>query len=152
VPRARSLVEQHLEDNFGEVRLHLLVADIRRFALASSDRGDDTVTTPLLDFLDLALANGDAHLRNAIAVPFVEGTGWWDPVVQPFIATWPPRLPRRLSASRFLVEPASVGILTFTAPVFASRSAYGHNRRVRIVRSGAKRSAPDASAQAQGGA
>lgn len=31
-------------------------------------------------------------------------------------------------------------------------SAYGHNRRVRIVPSGARRSAPDGSAQAQGGA
>jgi hypothetical protein len=92
VPMTRSLVEQHLEDNFGEVRLHLLVADVRRFALASFDRGDDTVTTPLLDFLDLAVATGVVHLRNAIAVSFVEGTGWWDPVVQPFIATWPPAL------------------------------------------------------------
>ena len=72
--------------------LHLLVADVRRFALASFDRGDDAVTPPLLDFLALALRTGDAHLRNAIAVSFVEGTGCWDPAMQPFIATWPPAL------------------------------------------------------------
>lgn len=79
VPMTRSLVEQHIEDQSGEVLLHLLVADVRRLAFASFERGDEAVTTCLLDFLDLALATGDAPVRNAIAVPFVEGTGWWDP-------------------------------------------------------------------------
>ena len=92
VPMTRSLVEQHIEDQSGEVLLHLLVADVRRFAFASFERDDEAVTTCLLDFLDLALATGDDPVRNAIAVSFVEDTGWWDPAMVAFIATWPPTL------------------------------------------------------------
>jgi hypothetical protein len=89
VPEAGAIVEEHLNDQDGELLLHLLVADIRRFVLAAHERGDEELTGRVLAFLDLALTTGDSAVENAIAVSFVEDVGWWDPAVQAFIAIWP---------------------------------------------------------------
>jgi hypothetical protein len=92
VPTARSLVDEHVKDYDGDVLLHFLVGDVLSFAVASFERGDEPVTTPLLDYVDLALRTGEDPLQDAIAMSFVEDTRWWDPAMHAFIATWPPAL------------------------------------------------------------
>lgn len=92
VPEATALHRQHLEYNFGELLLHLLVADVRRLALQAFQRGDKGLLRRCLEVMETSLVDGDARVENAVAVSFVEDTGWWDPNMQPFIATWPSRL------------------------------------------------------------
>ncbi len=89
IPEAAPLVAEHLDDQEGELLLHLLVADFRRFLLDAWQRRDEDVLRRGLALLDVALTTGDEYVENAVAVSFVEDVGWWDSDVQPFIATWP---------------------------------------------------------------
>jgi hypothetical protein len=98
VPDTQPIVDEHLRDYDGSVLLHLLVADVRRFAIASFEQGETERLRRLLAFVDGALRDGDEAVQNAIAVSFVEDTGWWDPAMQTFIATWPDGL--RVEAER----------------------------------------------------
>ena len=100
VPTTRSLVDEHVKDYDGEVLLHLLVGEILSFAVASFERGDEPVTTPLLDYVDLALRTGDDPLQDAIAVSFVEDTRWWDPAMHAFVATWPHALTAEVNSQK----------------------------------------------------
>jgi hypothetical protein len=81
-------MREHLEDNEG-VLLHLLSADLRRYAIKAFDTGRTDVLQRLLGVLDRALVDGDEYVNNAVAVSFVEDTGWWEPAMQPFIESWP---------------------------------------------------------------
>lgn len=92
VPEASELVAEHLDDEDGTVWLHLLLADLRRFLLDAWKRQDDDLLRRGLGLLDAALTTGDEYVENAVSVSFVEDIGWWEPDVQPFIATWPVRL------------------------------------------------------------
>ena len=83
------MVEEHVADQGGELLLHLLMGDLRRLAIAAFDRGDGDLLQRLLSVLDAALRDGDERVENAVAVSFVEDTGWWEPEMQPFMATWP---------------------------------------------------------------
>ena len=91
VPEAEPIAREHLEDN-DELLLHLLTADLRRYAIDmfGSERPD--VLRRLLGVIDCALLLGNDSVSNAMAVSFVEDSGWWDPAMQPFIASWPPGL------------------------------------------------------------
>lgn len=89
--RPLSVVDEHLSDH-GEVLLHLLTADLRRLLLISFEQGDDDLLNRSLALLDRALQTGDEELRNAVAVSFVEDTGWWEPSTRAFIESWPPGL------------------------------------------------------------
>jgi hypothetical protein len=80
--------------------LHLLVADLRRFAIAAFDAGDFGSSRRLLTVVDQALADADEAVDKAICVLFVEDVGWWDPAMQPFIATWPAGLTADLERRR----------------------------------------------------
>lgn len=44
------------------------------------------------------LTDGNERVENAVAVSFVEDTGWWDDAMAPFIAAWPE--PLRAEARR----------------------------------------------------
>ena len=44
----RALVEEHLKDHYGEVLLHLLIGDLRRFLLAAFKQGDEGVGDQVL--------------------------------------------------------------------------------------------------------
>ena len=90
-PGPRSVVDVHLRDH-GEVLLHLLAADLRRLLLISFEQGDDELLNRSLALVDRALQTGDEKLRNAVAVSFVEDTGWWEPSMRAFIESWPPGL------------------------------------------------------------
>ncbi len=89
LPEASPLVAEHLDDQEGTLLLHLLVADLRRFLLDAWKRQDHDVLQRGLALLDGALTTGDEYVENAVAVSFVEDIGWWEPEVQPFLATWP---------------------------------------------------------------
>lgn len=72
VPEAGDLHRQHLEDNLGEVLLHLLVADVRRLTLRAFETVDRGLLRRCLEVMDASLREGDVPLRNAVAVSFVE--------------------------------------------------------------------------------
>ncbi len=96
--QTKEIVEDHLRDFDNEILVHLLIADIRRFCIERFEAQDTDVLERCLGAIGLGLTDGDEDLENAIAVSFVEDTGWWDPLMEPFIATWP--LPLQAEAKR----------------------------------------------------
>lgn len=89
VPETEPLVAEHLLDQEGELLLHLLMADLRRLAVATFEHGEADLLRRLLAVIDAGLGEGNEYVENAVAVSFVEDTGWYDPQMQAFIATWP---------------------------------------------------------------
>lgn len=86
VPEASPLVDEHLEDNEGELLIHLLMADLLRFCVTAFRDGKTDLLRRCLSAVATALMTGDEHLRNAVEVSFVEHA--WDE--RPgFLATWP---------------------------------------------------------------
>jgi hypothetical protein len=90
-PELRPCLEEHLRDN-GEVLLHLLVADVLRFAISKFEESSEDDLARCLAAVATGLTDGDERVENAVAVSFVEDTGWWDDTMAPFIATWPEAL------------------------------------------------------------
>ena len=99
VPETRPVVDEHVEDNDG-LLLHLLTADLRRYAIRTFDAGQTDVLARLLAVIDGALREGTDDVQNAMAVSFVEDTGWWDPAMQPFIEAWPEGLRAEVDRQR----------------------------------------------------
>jgi hypothetical protein len=99
VPETQPVVDEHLEDN-GGLLLHLLTADLRRFAIQSFDVGNGNVLERILALVDVALGEGTGDVQNAMSVSFVEDTGWWDPAMQPFIGAWPTGLRAEVDRQR----------------------------------------------------
>lgn len=97
-PETLPIVAEHLADNDNELLLHLLIADMRRFCLERFETDDTEVLRQCLDVVARGLTDGDEYVENAVAVSFVEDTGWWDRLMQPFMATWP--LPLQEEAER----------------------------------------------------
>jgi len=93
-------VEEHLHDNDGELLLHLLTADLRRLAIAWLAEGHVERMQRLLTCVETGLLHGDEAVRNAMAVSFVEDTGWWLPEMRAFIGAWPAGLARELNRQR----------------------------------------------------
>lgn len=89
VPETAGTLREHLEDQEGELLLHLLTADLRRLAITWFEEGQTECLDRLLGVVDTALREGDGEVQNAMAVSFVEDTGWWDPEMAPFVAVWP---------------------------------------------------------------
>lgn len=102
VPESSTTLREHLAEQEGELLLHLLVADLRRLALAWFEEGNTEALARLLDVLDTALREGDEYVENAIAVSFVEDLGWWEPDMQPFITTLPGELANEVERLRNL--------------------------------------------------
>jgi hypothetical protein len=87
-PGFRPCLDEHLQDN-EEVLLHLLVADVLRFAISKFEESSEDDLARCLAAVATGLTDGDEQVENAVAVSFVEDTGWWDDTMAPFIATWP---------------------------------------------------------------
>jgi len=98
-PRLSAIVDEHLADN-DELLLHLLVADLRRQAEAANESRDFGLRDGVLALMDSALANGDEALNNAVAVSFVEDSGWWEPGKADYLACWPEALTLELNRQR----------------------------------------------------
>lgn len=86
--------------NNDKVLLHLLVGDLRRLAFDAWKRDDDSLLQRCLGLLKEALVTGDDRVVNAVSLSFVEDSCWWEPQVQPFIATWPPALTGEVERQR----------------------------------------------------
>lgn len=52
VPEVTPLHREHLEDNFGRLLLHPLVADVRRLTLQAFETGDDGVMRRCFDVME----------------------------------------------------------------------------------------------------
>ena len=88
VPGAQPIIDEHLAE-YDEVLLHLLVADLQRWAVALFDDGDSAQLSDLLALVDQGLRDGDEQVTNAVAVSFVENSEPWNGVTRPFIQAWP---------------------------------------------------------------
>jgi hypothetical protein len=98
-PRLNAVVDEQLADN-DELLLHLLVADLRRRAEAAHESRDYDLRDAVLVLVDSALADGDAGLRNAVAVSFVEDSGWWESGKEEYLGSWPATLTHELTRQR----------------------------------------------------
>lgn len=91
IPETQTVVDEHYGDN-GELLLHLLMADLARFAYAAFRARRTDVASRLLNYLDVALREGDHQVENAVCLSFVASVSSSKPGQQKFIATWPPAL------------------------------------------------------------
>lgn len=91
-PETQPIVDEHLEDFDNEILLHLLIVDVRRFAIAAFEAGSLEVLTTCLGVVATGMSDGDDDVQNAIGVSFVEDTLPCDPAMQSYIATWPEAL------------------------------------------------------------
>lgn len=98
-PRLSAVVEEHLADN-DQLLLHLLVADLRREVEAAHAAGDVELRDQVLALMDSAMANGDEATQNAVAISFVEDSGWWEPGKADYLACWPSALRQELDRQR----------------------------------------------------
>ena len=87
----QAVTEEHRR-TYDEILLHVLCGDLSRYCVAAWRRGDSPGVSHCLACAAAALDDGDPALRNAIQVSFVENVGPWDPMMRPFIATWPDSL------------------------------------------------------------
>jgi hypothetical protein len=92
VPEVAPIVDEHLSDNDGDLLIHLLMSDLRRFATSAFGSGDVATSAKVLHFVGSALDNGDESVQNAVAVSFVEHVGAWPGETPEFIASWPASL------------------------------------------------------------
>lgn len=99
VPECQPVVVEHLEDH-DRLLLHLLTAELRHFAIQSFETGQHSILERLLALVDVALRDGTDDVQNAIAVSFVEDTGWWDRATEPFIDAWPAGLRAEVDRQR----------------------------------------------------
>jgi hypothetical protein len=74
VPEFRSRYEEHLRDN-EELLLHVLFADLARFAASAERAGDEEVVDRVLGAADHLLVDGDELTQELVAVSFVEHLG-----------------------------------------------------------------------------
>ena len=74
-PELRSLLDEHLEDNFGRVLPHPFLADVLREALTAveADQRDCGLDVEvLLNYLEEAFREGDEERQELISTGFVE--------------------------------------------------------------------------------
>ena len=88
VPEARGVCEEHL-DTFGELLLHLLMADLLRFAVECFQVSDRETLDRLLIFIDRSLRHGDSFVENAVQASFIENVGASPEETPEFITSWP---------------------------------------------------------------
>ena len=85
----QAAIDEHL-DEYDEVLLTVLVADVRRWVISEFyNMDDDATVTSVLTILDDALLHGDQDVSNAVAVAFVEDSCAWDPRMDAFLSRWP---------------------------------------------------------------
>jgi len=88
VPEVEVEVHDHLE-YYDELLLHLLMPDLLEAAVRLFHEGELDVEQRLLWFIDLALRQGDAAVRNAVQASFVENVGAFPGETPEFISSWP---------------------------------------------------------------
>jgi hypothetical protein len=74
-PELLPVLEEHLNENLGELLPHLLLADIKRHLVAAyeAERGiPNGQVGPILDYLEEEFRTGDEEMKELIAVSFLE--------------------------------------------------------------------------------
>lgn len=73
-PYLQSIYDEHMEDNYGELLPHLLIADFCRWACASQVSSLDSVKSFLISLEHRfdAVGGGGSLVDNLIAVSFIE--------------------------------------------------------------------------------
>lgn len=99
-PEVTAIIDENLAAQAGEILLHPLVADLRRLAINLFELEDSDDLDRLLAALGQGLTEGDPEVENAVAVSFVEDTGWWDQSMSAFIAAWPSGLRAEVERQR----------------------------------------------------
>jgi hypothetical protein len=84
-------VSEHLT-YYGEVLIHLLMADVLRFAVAAFSAGQLDRAARVLHLVDRSLSAGDDALVDVVRVSFVENVGHGDGETAEFLAIWPAAL------------------------------------------------------------
>ena len=70
-PALRPLLQEHLDDNLGEVLPHLFLSDLARWA-QTNVAGQAELVSSVLEWLELTRSMGDTDIVNLIDVSFVE--------------------------------------------------------------------------------
>ena len=96
VPEATGMVREHLDDQDGELLLHLLMADLLRFGVAAFESARTGEALRILHFVERCLAEGDEYVTNAVQVSFVENYGYGRNEPVSFLAIWPATLREEL--------------------------------------------------------
>lgn len=89
LPEAQEVVAEHLDDQDGELLLHLLMSDLLRFGVALYQGGKIDEAQRLLGFMDRCLLQGDEYVQNAVQVSFVEHYGYGPNEPESFLDLWP---------------------------------------------------------------
>lgn len=82
-------VRGHLDDQEGELLLHLLMADLLRLTVRVFRDGREDVARRLLEFVDHCLSEGDEYVQNAVSVSFVEDYGFGPDEPEALLSLWP---------------------------------------------------------------
>jgi hypothetical protein len=96
LPEARRMVEQHIADHAGHVRLQLLFGELARFALAAHRRGDADLAARCLCFLDSAIHAPDDRVAELVATSFIPAIAAV-PAGRSFVASWPATLQAKVA-------------------------------------------------------
>lgn len=90
-PDVGPLIDEHFDD-FDELLIHLLMADLLRFTVQRFHQGDLASSDRVVGIVNRGWLEGDDALVNAVAVSFVEHVGTGPGETRDFIASWPPAL------------------------------------------------------------
>ena len=71
VPELQPVLQEHLDDNLGELLPHVLFGDVTRWAQAEADAGNEPLQR-LLTQLEDGLANGGPDVQGLVVASFVE--------------------------------------------------------------------------------
>jgi hypothetical protein len=82
-------VRSYLDDQEGDLLLHLLMADLLRLTVGVFRVGKPDVARRLLDFVDRCPEEGDANVRNVVLVSFVEDYGYGPDELEELLILWP---------------------------------------------------------------
>ncbi len=91
-PETRAAVAEHLDDNHGELLLHLLLGDLLRLTVEAFHGGDQDLAERVVGVVARGLDEGDDYVANAVAVSFVEGFGALPRETDDLLGLWPPTL------------------------------------------------------------
>ncbi len=104
---ARSIVDEHRLEWGVDILSHLLVADLRRHTEAWFEVHGSHYEC--VEDMAAGLNDGDASVQNAIAISFVEDTGWWDASRQDLVGVWPQGLRNEVARQREIGSAAAQG-------------------------------------------
>lgn len=74
-PELRPLLQDHLDDQDGEILPHLFMADVERWAegrITADDEASKKLVQDVLDFLEVAYCTQGDDVQELIAVSFLE--------------------------------------------------------------------------------